>query len=55
MTPSQYRQARKARGTQASVAAALGVHPMTLSKRETGSVAIPREAVLALLSLPVRS
>ncbi len=49
--PDDYRRERKLRGTQKSVAAQLGVHPVTLAKRECGLQAITREAWLALLSL----
>ncbi len=53
MSPDQYRTERKKRGTQASVAAQLGVHPQTIAKRERGAPDAPitREAWLALLSL----
>lgn len=51
MTKEQYKEARKARGTQRSVAAKLGVHHMTICKRETGAQVITKEAELALLSL----
>ena len=38
-------------GTQRSVAAKLGVHHMTICKREIGAQVITKEAELALLSL----
>lgn len=51
MTPDEYREHRKRRGTQASVAALLGVSRVTVARRETGAMAITREAALALLSI----
>jgi len=54
-TPDDYKRERLLRGTQAQVAAMLGVHPVTISKRETGAPDAPitREAWLALISLPL--
>ena len=53
MTRSQlYRKLRRERGTQEAVAALLGVHPMTISRRERGEMEIPDEALIALKSLP---
>jgi len=54
MTPEKYKAERAKRGTQESVAARLGVHRVTLAKRESGAddAPITREAWLALLSLP---
>lgn len=43
---------RMARGTQAEVAAALGVHRVTVARWESGALAMPRMAQLALLALP---
>lgn len=51
MTAAQYRAARKAIGTQEKVAALLDVHPMSISKRESGVIPISREVELAILSL----
>lgn len=51
MTPADYKREREARGSQSEVAAMLGVHKLTLSKRETGEIAITREAWLALRSI----
>ncbi len=51
MTSDNYKSERKLRGTQAEVAALLGVHQETISRRETGGE-ITREVWLALLSLP---
>lgn len=53
MTPAEYRRERALRGTQAAVAARLGVHPQTISARERGLPGYPvtREAWLALRSL----
>lgn len=52
MSPAQYRRERKARGTQATVAALLGVQRETITRREAGEVEITREMQLALLALP---
>ena len=52
MTTKQYRKARLARGTVKDIAPLVGVHPMTINKRERGEIPITREAELALLSLP---
>jgi len=55
MTPAKYKSERKKRGTQKRVAALLGVHPLTVAKREQGRADAPisQEAWLALLSLPI--
>ena len=55
MTADEYRDARKKRGTQHAVAAALGVHQVTIARRETGAQPINREAELALLALPEKA
>jgi transcriptional regulator with XRE-family HTH domain len=52
MTPQEYKTERKLRGSQQAVADALGVHRMTITKRETGVHLISQETVTALLSLP---
>jgi DNA-binding XRE family transcriptional regulator len=52
MSPAQYRRERKARGTQATVAALLGVQRETITRREAGEVEITREMELALRALP---
>ena len=52
MTPTDYKTARKLRGTQAAVAALLGVNRVTVARRETGEQVITTEAWLALLALP---
>lgn len=54
MTPERYKSARVLRGTQAEVAAKLGVRQATISERETGAMPITREAWLSLISLPKR-
>lgn len=54
-TPADYKREREKRGlTQAQLAAKVGVHRLTISKRERGAADAPitREAWLALLSLP---
>lgn len=53
MTAAEYKLARTIRGTQSEIARLLGVHPVTLAKRETGRIPIHREAALAMLALPV--
>jgi hypothetical protein len=52
MTPYAYKTERTKRGTQKSVAIALGVHVVTVAKRETGKAKITHEAWLALLQIP---
>ena len=52
MNFADYRTERERRGTQAGVAALLGVDPQTISRRERGEIPITHEAALALLSLP---
>jgi len=52
MTARQYKRERRWRGTSREVAAALDVHPYTIDKRENGTLAVNREAALALLTLP---
>ena len=55
MTATEYRAERRKRGTQHSVAALLGVHQVTIARRETGAQPINREAELALLALPEKA
>ena len=55
MTATEYRAERRKRGTQHAVAAALGVHQVTIARRETGAQPINREAELALLALPEKA
>lgn len=52
VNPEQYKAEREKRGTQAEVAAKLGVSRITLARRETGTRPVSRECFLALLSLP---
>lgn len=52
MNPTDYKTQRELRGTQASVAAFLGVNRVTIARRETGEAVITTEAWLALLALP---
>lgn len=47
-----YREERIKRGSQSAVAKALGVTQNTISRRETGSVPVTREAWLSLRALP---
>ena len=54
MTPEEYKQARKARGTQQEIAAVLGLNYRTIQRREAGASEITAEAVIALLSLPAK-
>jgi len=51
MTAATYKANRERLGTQAEVAALLGVTRGTIAKRETGAVEINREAELALAML----
>jgi len=53
LTASQYRYDRKLRGTQTAVADALGIRRVTIMRRETARSTVTREAMLALLTLPV--
>jgi len=53
LTASLYRLARKARGTQTQIAEALGIRRVTIMRRETARSTVTREAMLALLTLPV--
>jgi hypothetical protein len=55
MTPSDYATQRALRGSRASVAGLLGVSRTTLFRRETGLIAITREAWIALNALPKRA
>ena len=52
MTAKQYAKQRRARGTVKDVAERVGVHVMTINKRERGEMAITRQAQIALLTLP---
>ena len=51
MNPEEYKTARKRLGTQAEVASLLGVNRVTVAKRESGTMTITNEAVLAIQSL----
>ena len=51
MTPAAYKSARKKRGTQAEVAASLGVARSTVAHRENGKMTITKEAALAILGV----
>jgi len=49
MTPTEYRRARLKMGlTQAELGARLGVHALTVARREWGTRPVCREAELAL-------
>jgi DNA-binding XRE family transcriptional regulator len=52
MKPEAYKAARERLGTQAEVAALLGVSRVSIARRETGTRPVTREAWLALLALP---
>lgn len=52
MNSTDYKAERKKRGTQTAVADALGVHQVTVARRETGELPISRECWLALMALP---
>lgn len=51
MTATKYKATRERLGTQAEVAAMLGVNRVTVAKRENGTMTITNEAVLAIQSL----
>ena len=51
MTAAEYKATRERIGTQAEVAAMLGVNRVTVAKRENGTMTITNEAVLAIQSL----
>mgnify|MGYP001349778918 FL=1 len=51
MSPADYKATRESLGTQAEVAAFLGVNRVTVAKRENGTMTITNEAVLAIQSL----
>ena len=51
MTTSEYKSARKRIGTQSEVASMLGIHRVTVAKRESGALKITNESALALLAL----
>ena len=51
MTASEYLSARKRLGSQAEVAARLGVARSTVERREKGKMPITHEAELAILAL----
>lgn len=51
MTAAEYKATRECIGTQAEVAAKLGVNRVTVAKRENGTMTITGEAVLAIQSL----
>lgn len=51
MTAAEYKATREHLGTQAEVAAMLGVNRVTVAKRESGTMTITNEAVLAIQSL----
>ena len=54
MTAETYKATRESLGTQAEVAAFLGVARETIARRETGKDRITREASLALEALKKR-
>jgi DNA-binding transcriptional regulator YdaS (Cro superfamily) len=54
MTAADYKATRSRLGTQAKVAALLGVARGTVARRETGALPITTEAALALDALQAR-
>lgn len=54
MTAADYKATRKRLGTQAEVAALLGVARGTVARRETEALPITTEAALALAALQAR-
>lgn len=51
MTAARYKTLRLLLGTQCEVAAMLGLHRVTIAKREAGTIPITTEAALAILAL----
>jgi transcriptional regulator with XRE-family HTH domain len=51
MSHADYKAARERLGTQAQVAALLGVARSTVAHRESGNMIITKEAALAILAL----
>lgn len=51
MTAQAYKSVRESIGTQKKVSSLLGVHRVTLARRETGALPVTREAALAMRSL----
>lgn len=51
MTADQYRALRRRIGTQKHVAHLLGIHRVTIAKRETSALPIEPEAALAIRAL----
>ena len=54
-TAIEYRTQRLRRGSQQAIAEALGLQRVTITRRENGKRRVTREAMLALLTLPVVS
>lgn len=54
-TAIEYRTQRLRRGSQEAIAEALGLQRVTITRRENGKRRVTREAMLALLTLPVVS
>ena len=52
-TATEYRAQRLRRGSQEAIAKALGLQRVTITRRENGKRRVTREAMLALLTLPV--
>lgn len=52
MSPNEYKSIRQRLGTQAEVAARLGVARATVAHREGGGMPITTEAALAIVALP---
>jgi DNA-binding XRE family transcriptional regulator len=52
-TATEYRAQRLRRGSQEAIAEALGLQRVTITRRENGKRRVTREAMLALLTLPV--
>ena len=51
MTPKQYARIRRKIGTQETVAALLGVHRVTIAKREANMRSVPPDAEKAIEEL----
>ncbi len=52
MNGAEYKTARQHLGTQAEVAARLGLHRVTIAKREAGTIPVTTEAAIAIRAIP---
>jgi hypothetical protein len=52
MSGAEYKRLRARLGTQTEVAARLGLHRVSIAKREAGTIPITTEAAIAIRALP---